>query len=98
MGADRGSDGEQTYQITVQGLLDERWSEWFNGVSMRVANRCGDEPLTTLIAAIADQAALRGILSQIWDLNLTVIAVERIEPAQGKVDRAAGEPGRSFPL
>ena len=98
MGEDRGSDRGQLYQITVQGSLDEHWSDWFSGLSMSVDDRCGDDPLTTLVGVIADQAALRGILSKIWDLNLTVIAVERIESGRGKADRAKGEPGRSLPL
>lgn len=27
---------------------------------------------------VADQAALRGILSKVWDLNLTLLSVTRI--------------------
>ena len=35
--------------------------------------------VTTLTGPVADQSALRGILSKIWDLNLTLISVRRIE-------------------
>ena len=34
---------------------------------------------TTLTGTVADQPKLRGILSKIWDLNLTVISVTRLE-------------------
>jgi hypothetical protein len=35
-------------------------------------------PITRLCGAVADQAALRGILSAIWDLGLTLISVHPI--------------------
>ena len=39
--------------------------------------------IATLIGPVANQAALRGILCKLWDLNLTLISVRRIE-AHGK--------------
>jgi hypothetical protein len=41
---------------------------------------------------VADQARLRGILSKLWDLNLTLISVTRIvtresEPEHGQAER-----------
>mgnify|MGYP001826307122 FL=1 len=38
-----------------------------------------DPSRTTLAGAVADQAALRGLLCRLWDLNLTVVSVQRIE-------------------
>jgi hypothetical protein len=70
-----GSDPLATYQIKVQEQLDEKWSDWFNG--MTIAFESG---ITTLTGTVADQAKLRGMLSKIWDLNLTVVSVTRIEP------------------
>lgn len=32
-------------------------------------------PTTLLVGPVADQAALRGLLSKIWDLNLALISV-----------------------
>ena len=69
----REIDGQTVYQIKVQGKLDERWADWFNG--MTLASESG---ITTL-TGVVDQAKLRGILSRIWDLNLTVISVIQIE-------------------
>jgi hypothetical protein len=37
--------------------------------------------VTTLTGTLPDQAALRGLLSRIWDLNLTLIAVKRTKLA-----------------
>jgi hypothetical protein len=37
----------------------------------------GDD-ITTLTGAVADQSALRGILTRLWDLNLDLISVNRV--------------------
>jgi hypothetical protein len=66
-------DGQTVYQIKVQGKLDERWADWFNGMTL-----VSESGITTL-SGVVDQAKLRGILSRIWDLNLTVISVIQIE-------------------
>jgi hypothetical protein len=66
------------FRITVQGQLDETWGEWLNGLAIE---RTADEHgaiVTTLTGAIVDQAALRGLLNQLWDWNLTLIAVTRL--------------------
>ena len=36
-------------------------------------------PTTVLTGLLADQAELRGVLNRIWDLNLAVISVNRID-------------------
>ena len=69
----RGSDLPARYRIKVRGRLDERWSDWFNGMTITP-----ERGITTLTGAV-DQAKLRGILSKIWDLNLTVISINRLE-------------------
>jgi hypothetical protein len=65
---------EIVYQIKLEGELDARWSAWFNSLSV-----CVGEEITTLTGPVADQAALRGILNKIWDLNLTLVSVVRLE-------------------
>jgi hypothetical protein len=69
-----GLDQAAVYQIQVQGKLDESWSDWFSGMTITF-----EGGITTLTGPVADQAALRGILSKIWDLNLTLVSVTRIE-------------------
>ncbi len=66
----------RVYQIKVQGRLDESWSGWFDRLAITVEGNT-----TTLTGAVADQAALRGILSRLWDLNLALISVNPIELA-----------------
>jgi hypothetical protein len=59
------------YQITVQGHLDDRWSAWFDG--MTITNETNGE--TILRGPLADQAALHGVLIRIRDLGLPLLAV-----------------------
>ena len=66
------------YEIRIQGTLDFRWEEWFEGLS--VMHTKTHE--TILSGRIADQAALHGVLARIRDLNLTLLSVKRIEPDQ----------------
>jgi hypothetical protein len=62
------------YQITVQERLDDEWSDWLEGTMIK--NSCD---YTTLTSPAIDQPALRGILNRMWDLNLTVLSVDRIK-------------------
>jgi hypothetical protein len=69
-----GLDQAAVYQIQVRGKLDESWSDWLNGMTITF-----ESGVTTLTGLVSDQSALRGILDRIWDLNLLLIAVARIE-------------------
>jgi hypothetical protein len=69
----RQDGGPTVYQIKIQGRLDESWTGWLNGMTIT----SGDD-ITTLTGAVADQSALRGILTRLWDLNLDLISVNRV--------------------
>lgn len=62
------------YQIIVKGKLDPSWSDWLCGFVLATATTDDGTCTTILTGPILDQAALRGTLSKIWDLNLEVIA------------------------
>ena len=71
-------DRPLTYQIQVEGRLDESWAECFGG--MKITFERGDGgPITTLTGSVIDQSALHGILAKLGYLNLTLISVARIE-------------------
>jgi hypothetical protein len=72
-------DRPSTYQIIVQGGLDSSWSDWFNGMTISRAGEFDGDPTTILTGPVADQPALRGLLARIWDLNLILISVKRID-------------------
>jgi hypothetical protein len=40
---------------------------------------------------VADQARLRGVLSKLWDLNLTLVSVARIEMRETKPEHGRAE-------
>lgn len=63
------------YEIRVEGELDAGWSDWLTGMAVRIEHRGPAASVTTLSGPVADQSALRGILNQLWDLNLTLISV-----------------------
>ena len=68
---------EFVYQIRIQGRLSEQWSTWLNG--MAVVLESEQPPVTKMTGAVIDQAKLRGIINKLWDLNLTLISVNRVE-------------------
>ncbi len=76
-----------SYQIKVKGTLDEQWSDWFNDMTIEVESASDGTSITTLTGPVADQVKLRGIVSKIWDLNLTVISVNRIESERPHLTR-----------
>jgi hypothetical protein len=63
----------------VDGVLDGRWSEWFEG--MEVSNDGGE---TVLTGTLPDQPALHGVLEKVRNLGLSVITVRRL-PLNGEV-------------
>jgi hypothetical protein len=74
------------YQITVRGKIRETWSDWFNGMEISSILDLQGSVVTVLTGAVADQAALRGILGRIWDLNLTVLAVTLMGPNSERIE------------
>lgn len=65
-------------QIRVQGWIGERWANWFEGMSMVYEGLEDDSPTTLLTGLVVDQAALRGLLTKVWDLNLSLISVTQV--------------------
>ena len=68
---------ETVYQVMVEGQLDRSWSGWFSGMTISF-----QDGVSTMTGPITDQSALRGLLSKIWDLNLTLISIARAEPGE----------------
>jgi len=64
-----------TYRIRVKETLDCHFIDWLGDMVIRPQEN-GE---TLLVGSFPDQPALRGFLDQLWNLNITVITVERIE-------------------
>jgi len=84
------NDPAAHYQIAVEGELDPGWAESFSGMTI-VSKSIDDLPFSTLTGPVTDQAALRGMLCKLWDLNLTLITVRRLEASA--VDRGGVQDG-----
>jgi len=63
-----------TYRIRVNGHLDQRWSEWFGGLTITHDT----DGCTSLEGSVRDQAALYGLIVKVRDLGLVLLAIERV--------------------
>jgi len=66
-------DAGKEYEITIRGILDREWSEWFDG--MAITHPGGGR--TRLVGPVVDQAALYGLLCRIHDLGLVLISLQQ---------------------
>ena len=65
------------YQITVEGKIDANWSDWLDGMQFVSWQESDGRHMTTLSGVLADQAALRGLLIRLWDLNLILCSLQQ---------------------
>lgn len=63
------------YRIEVRGRLESDWSEWFEGLTVEVGRDAVGGPVTVISGRVRDQAALQGILTRVWNLNLPLLTV-----------------------
>lgn len=70
-----GREPGPVYELRVRGVLEERWSSWFDGLDIvaEPPDNC------VLIGAVADQPALHGLLAKVRDLGLPLISVRLVE-------------------
>ncbi len=63
-----------TYQIRVQGRLDEARIAQFAAVSICYVNQD-----TIIMAVLPDQSAVYGFLNRLRDLGVTLISLQKLE-------------------
>ncbi|MBI3177962.1 MAG: hypothetical protein HYZ35_08215 [Chloroflexi bacterium] len=79
----------QHVEIRVKGLIDENWSEWFEGLTITHS----DEGETILSGNVIDQAALYGLLAKLRDLGLSLQSVNSaLKEPQGEKKHPPAEP------
>lgn len=74
-------DGPGQYEIRIRGHLNDRWADWFDGLTITRE----DSGETLLRGLVVDQAALHGLLRNVRDLGLTLLSVILVghEPPSG---------------
>jgi hypothetical protein len=71
-------DAPRIYQIKLEGHLSHQWMDWFDGLTITLADN-GD---TVLTGPVVDQAALHGLLKKVRDLGLPLRSVNCLESDQ----------------
>jgi hypothetical protein len=68
----------ERYEIRIKGHLDNRWADWFEGLTITAL----DNGETLLTGPLVDQAALHGLLRKVRDLGMPLLSVTRLRPGQ----------------
>jgi hypothetical protein len=71
--ADPSHSGGGFFEIQVKGQLNSRWSEWLEGLEVKLLEN-GE---MILFGPIVDQAALMGVLNKLSRLNLTLLSLHQ---------------------
>ena len=72
--ADSSHSGGGLYEIHVRGHLDSKWSDWLEGMEVKLL----DNGEMILSGTIVDQAALMGVFYKLNRLNLTLLSVSQV--------------------
>jgi hypothetical protein len=70
--------GGAYFEIRVKGHLSSQWSDWLEGLEVKLL----DNGEMILSGTIVDQAALMGVLNKLYRLNLTLLSVSAVNQAQ----------------
>ncbi len=61
----------ESYEIRIQGHLAKRWSAWFDGMELVLA----EDGSTLIRGQVTDQAALHGLIQKVRDLGLPLLSI-----------------------
>ena len=67
--------GRGFFEIHVKGHLDDSWSDWLEGLEVKLLEN-GE---MILFGHIRDQAALMGTLNKLYRLNLALLSVSEVK-------------------
>ena len=63
-----------TYHITVNGRVDANWAEYLGGLAIMLDDDA-EKATTTLSGTVVDQAALMGMLNNLYGLGFSILSV-----------------------
>lgn len=78
--SDTPASSAPLYEIRLEGHLEARWSNQFEGLSITLE----EAGQTRLTGAVADQAALHGLLKKVRDLGLCLLSVNQVPPRESQ--------------
>ena len=67
-----------TYRIRVAGHIDDSLTDHLGGMVITRAFTADSRPMTILIGHLQDQAALSGVLNELYELHLPLLTVEAL--------------------
>ncbi len=67
-----------TYRIRVTGHIDDSLSDQLGGMIVTRAFTADSHPITILVGHMRDQAALSGVLNELYELHLPLLTVESL--------------------
>jgi hypothetical protein len=79
-----GTGEAATYEIQFLGRLEVELTAWLGARSQVAEIVDGDSSTTCLTVRVPDQAALRGVLNRLWDLNVTLTSLRKIGTVRDK--------------
>ena len=68
-----------TYRIHVKGFIDESWSDRLSGLRIENLATESKAPVAVLQGTLLDQAQLLGILSNLYEMHMSLISVELLD-------------------
>lgn len=71
--------GPATYRVCVQGRLDPRWADRLGGMNITEVRQTKRDVETILVGRLEDQAALARLLNSLYELQLPVVWMQRLE-------------------
>ena len=69
-------DQPLVYQIRIKGHLGQKWTDWFDGLTITQEENGN----TLLIGSVIDQAELYGLLKKVRDLGIPLLSVNSVGP------------------
>lgn len=72
-----------TYRIRVNGHIDDSLADHFGGMVITRAFTADSQPITILVGYLSDQAALSGVLNELYELHLPLLTVEALPVGVG---------------
>jgi hypothetical protein len=79
------------YRITVEGHVEETWSDRLGKLNITTRIRADESVVTTLVGRMRDQAQLTGVLNTLYEMHLPILSVENLSQNDG------GQAGQQAP-